>query len=262
MGDFQTIRFQVSDGVATITLNQADRLNPLDAQTISEIFAALDTTLASKSRVLVFRGAGRAFSSGAGLKDANGDPALSGDLGQVLEDFFNPLLERLCALPIPIVSVVQGVAAGAGCSLALASDFVIASSKAYFLMAFVNIGLVPDMGATWLLPRLIGVARATEMMMLGGKIAAEQAAAWGLIHRAVPPEDLEEAASDLITRLGRGPTVAYGMLRTTLRAGLHAPLAEILAMERRNQRTAGQTSDSAEGIQAFLDKRPAAFIGA
>jgi 2-(1,2-epoxy-1,2-dihydrophenyl)acetyl-CoA isomerase len=262
MGDFETVRLEVGQGVATITLSQPQRLNATTPLVIGEIMAAVDLSLQEGARVLVFTGEGRAFCSGAGLKDEHGAPTLTGDLGQVLEDHYNPLFVRLAELPIPIVSLVQGPAAGAGCSLALAADFVIASHAAYFLMAFVNIGLVPDMGATWLLPRLVGLPRATEMMMLGEKVSAQSAEAWGLIYRATPAEALQGTAAALIERLARGPTVAFGLLRTALRAGLHQPLAASLALERLNQRRAGDTADCAEGVRAFLEKRAAVFTGA
>jgi len=262
MGDFETVRLEIGRGIATVILSQPQRLNATTPRVIGEIMAAVDMSLQEGARVLVLTGEGRAFCSGAGLKDEQGAPALTGDLGLVLEEHYNPLFLRLAELPIPIVSVVQGPAAGAGCSLALAADFVIASHAAYFLMAFVNIGLVPDMGATWLLPRLVGLSRATEMLMLGEKLSAQKAEAWGLIYRATTPEALSETAAALAERLARGPTAAYGLLRTALRAGLHQPLAASLALERANQRRAGDTADCAEGVQAFLEKRPAVFTGA
>src|SRR5205085_314867 len=157
---------------------------------------------------------GRGFSSGADLATDGGLPE---DVGEALDSHLNPLIEDVFALPMPVVAAVRGPCAGAGCSLALAADIVIAARSAYFLQAFINIGLVPDAGATWLLPRLSGRARAMEMMMLGERISAEQAADWGMISRAVEDVDLESESVALATRLTRGPTIAYGLLRRPAR---------------------------------------------
>ena len=178
-----------------------------------------------------------------------------------LEKHFNPLVEAIFALDIPVVAAVNGPAAGAGCSLALAADIVIAAQSAYFLQAFVNIGLIPDAGATWLLPRLAGRARAMELMMLGERISAEQAAQWGMISRMVADEDLASEAVALATRLAQGPTVALGLIRKLMRESATLPLSEALASERIAQREAGNTADFKAAILAFLQKRQPRFEG-
>ena len=178
-----------------------------------------------------------------------------------LERHFNPLVEAIFALDIPVVAAVNGPAAGAGCSLALAADIVVAARSAYFLQAFVNIGLVPDAGATWLLPRLAGRARAMEMMMLGERISAEQAASWGMISRVVPDEDLESEAVALATRLAQGPTVALGLIRKMARDSAQLSLTEALDSERAAQREAGNSRDFKAAIFAFLEKRQPRFEG-
>jgi len=178
-----------------------------------------------------------------------------------LEKHFNPLVEAIFALDIPVVAAVNGPAAGAGCSLALAADIVIAARSAYFLQAFVNIGLIPDAGATWLLPRRAGRARAMEMMMLGERISAEQAAQWGMISRIVADEDLASEAVALATRLAQGPTVALGLIRKLMRESASLPLSEALAYERVAQREAGNTADFKAAILAFLQKRQPRFEG-
>jgi 2-(1,2-epoxy-1,2-dihydrophenyl)acetyl-CoA isomerase len=179
----------------------------------------------------------------------------------VLETHFNPLLERLFALPIPFITAVNGPAAGAGCSYALAGDIVIAGRSAYFLQAFVNIGLVPDVGSTWLLPRLAGRARAQAMMMLGERIPAEQALDWGMVYKVVDDADLMTEARAVATKLAKGPTKAYALIRQGIRACMDSTLTEGLMVERRNQLHAGRTADFAEGVMAFLQKRPANFQG-
>ena len=245
--------------VATITLNRPDSLNALNAATVDELRRAVESLAGSGARTLLITGAGRGFSSGADL--AGGGGGLPEDAGMALEKHFNPLVEAIFALDIPVVAAVNGPAAGAGCSLALAADIVIAAQSAYFLQAFVNIGLIPDAGATWLLPRLAGRARAMEMMMLGERISAEQAAQWGMISRMVADEDLASEAVALATRLAQGPTVALGLIRKLMRESATLPLSEALASERIAQREAGNTADFKAAILAFLQKRQPRFEG-
>ena len=240
---------QDSAGVAILTLARPDRLNALSAQTVDELRDAVEASGRSGARCLLLTGEGRGFSSGADLGAGGGLPD---DVGASLEKHFNPLLEALFALPIPVVSAVNGPCAGAGCSLALAADLVVAGRSAYFLQAFVNIGLIPDAGATWLLPRLVGRARAMEMMMLGERIPAAQALEWGLVSRVVEDEHLASEAIALATRLAEGPTVALGLIRRLAREAGHLPLADALAAERVAQREAGRSEDFKAGVMAFL----------
>jgi 2-(1,2-epoxy-1,2-dihydrophenyl)acetyl-CoA isomerase len=257
--NFRHIKLEQSPAqVATLTLNRPDSLNALNAALIEEARAALASLPGSGARCLLLTGEGRAFSSGADLVAGGGLPD---DVGGALESHLNPLIEDVFGLPMPVVAAVRGPCAGAGCSLALAADIVVASASAYFLQAFINIGLVPDAGATWLLPRLAGRARAMEMMMLGERVAAEQAADWGMISRMVEDEDLETEAIALATRLAQGPTAAYSLLRKLARDAEQAPLSDALAAERRAQTIAGRTEDFKAGVMAFIQKRQPTFDG-
>ena len=275
---YEHILFTEADGVATMTLNRPAALNALTSDLIAEMIDAVDRVRdEGTARVLLLTGSGRAFCSGAdlavgrttgtGVSGEHHGPAEAGrprppvDVGHRLETHFNPLLERLFALPVPFVTAVNGVAAGAGCSFALAGDIVVAAESAYFLQAFVNIGLVPDVGSTWLLPRLAGRARATAMMMLGERIPAATALDWGLIWQVVPDAELMTTAAALAARLAAGPTKTYALIRHGIRDCLDASLTEALTIERRNQRAAGRTADFGEGVSAFLGKRKAAFEG-
>jgi 2-(1,2-epoxy-1,2-dihydrophenyl)acetyl-CoA isomerase len=257
--DFSTIRLDLSPAaVATITLNRPDSLNALSAAMLDEMRAAIGALQGQGARCLLLTGAGRGFSSGADLASNGGLPE---DVGAALEAHFNPLIEALFALPIPVVAAINGPCAGAGCSIALAADIVIAARSAYFLQAFINIGLIPDAGATWLLPRLAGRARAMEMMMLGERIGAEQAQAWGLISRVVDDDALETEAVAMATRLAQGPTIAYGLLRGLARTAEQSSLTDALAAERIAQRDAGRTEDFKQAVFAFLQKRQPKFDG-
>jgi 2-(1,2-epoxy-1,2-dihydrophenyl)acetyl-CoA isomerase len=256
---FEHIRLETSPAaVATITIARPDRLNALSGQTVDELRAAVEGSGRSGARCLLLTGEGRGFSSGADLTAGGGLPD---DVGASLEKHFNPLLEALFALPIPVVAAVNGPCAGAGCSLALAADIVLAGRSAYFLQAFVNIGLIPDAGATWLLPRLAGRARAMEMMMLGERVPADKALEWGLISRVVEDEALESEAVALATRLAQGPTVALGLIRKLAREAGHVTLSDALAAERLAQRDAGRSEDFKAGVAAFLQKRQPRFDG-
>ena len=264
---YEHILFTEADGVATLTINRPERMNALHVGVIAEMIHAVDRVRdEGTARVLVMTGTGRAFCSGADLAGggAGGGGERSGgppDAGKVLETHFNPLLERLFALPVPFITAINGAAAGAGCSYALAGDIVVAAKSAYFLQAFVNIGLVPDVGSTWMLPRLAGKARAQAMMMLGERISAETAVEWGMIYKAVDDAELASTVAAIAAKMARGPTRAYTLIRQGLRDSLDKTLPEALMVERRNQLTAGRTADFGEGVMAFLQKRPAAFSG-
>jgi 2-(1,2-epoxy-1,2-dihydrophenyl)acetyl-CoA isomerase len=256
---YEHVRLEIGPAaVATLTIARADKLNALSGQTVDELRAAVEETGRSGARCLLLAGEGRGFSSGADLASGGGLPE---DAGAALENHFNPLIEALFALPIPVVAAVQGPCAGAGCSLALAADIVIAARSAYFLQAFVNIGLIPDAGATWLLPRLAGRARALEMMMLGERISAEQARDWGMVSRVVEDEHLASESVALATQLAQGPTRALALIRKLARAAQDVPLTEALAAERAAQREAGATEDFRGAVVAFLQKRQPRFEG-
>ena len=226
--DFRHIRLEQSPAaVATVTLNRPDSLNALNAAMLDELRAAVESLADSGARCCSSPARAAAFER----RDLASEGLLD-DVGAALEAHFNPLIEAVFALPIPIVAAVNGPCAGAGCSLALAADIVIAGASAYFLEAFINIGLIPDAGATWLLPRLADRARAMEMMMLGERIPAQKAADWGLIARVVDDEELAPEAIALATRLAQGPTIAYGLLRQLARNAEQRTLTDALAAER------------------------------
>lgn len=267
---YETITLAIDNYVAVLTLNRPQSLNALSVPMLTDIDAALDVIIepTNQVRCLLLTGSGRGFSSGADLA-AGGAPggSQSGtprkiDAGRVLETHFNPVLERLMHLPMPFVTAVNGVAAGAGCSFAIAGDVVLAARSAYFLQAFVNIGLVPDVGSTWLLPRLIGKARAQAMMMLGERVPAEIAERWGLVYQMVEDDQLMPRALELAQRLAHGPTIAQKLIRRLVMESLENDLTTQLRQERVAQQQAGLTADFLEGVSAFLTKRPANFTGA
>ena len=261
MPDYQTILAERHGDVLQLTLNRPDRLNAASLDMADELSEALDRI--DGARAVLLTGAGRAFCSGADLA-ARGDRSVGGGQGshRALTRHYNPLMLKLAELDVPTIAAVNGPAAGVGCSIALAADFVVAGASAYFLQAFVNIGLVPDGGASWMLTRLVGKARATEMMMLGEKIGATQAADWGLIHKAVPDDALMTEAMALAERLAAGPTVALGVMRRNIQLAMDGTYADALGREAAGQRIAGGTGDAMEGGMAFLQKRRAAFRGA
>ncbi len=257
---YETIKFEVSENIATITLNRPERLNAMPPQMADDISDAFDHL--GDARALLITGEGRAFCSGADLAaGAGGDVTGGQNAYKALTRSYNPTMVKLSKLPIPVVTAVNGPAAGVGCSLALASDFAIAGKSAYFLQAFVNIGLVPDGGASWMLARLVGKARATEMMLLGEKIGGDKAADWGLIYKCVEDDALMSEATALAQKLANGPTVAIGLMRQGLAAALESDYASALRIEAENQRVAGDSSDAREGAISFLQKRKAQFKG-
>ncbi|WP_295633492.1 enoyl-CoA hydratase-related protein [Novosphingobium sp.] len=257
---YETITVEVSDQIATITLNRPERMNACSLDMAGEINDAVSSL--AGARCLVITGAGRGFCSGADLS-ARGERSISGGEGSyiALTRHYNPMMVNLARLNMPIITAVNGAAAGVGCSIGLAGDFVIAGRSGYFLQAFVNIGLVPDGGASWMLPRMVGKARATEMMMLGEKISAEKAVDWGLIYKMVEDDQLQAEARALATRLANGPTVSYAVMRKSILIAMENSYSEQLLAEAEGQRIAAGSADAAEGGMAFLEKRKPAFKG-
>jgi 2-(1,2-epoxy-1,2-dihydrophenyl)acetyl-CoA isomerase len=251
-------------GVTVVTLSDPATMNAMGVDMAAELHEALKAASADGSRVLVITGEGRGFCSGANLQ-ATGPNRSSGgegraDAGSALESVYNPMVTALRDLPIPIVTAVNGAAAGVGCSLALMGDLVVAGESAYFLQAFRRIGLIPDGGSTYILPRLIGKARAMEMALLGERVPAAKALEWGLINRCVPDGEVMSAAMELAGALASGPA-SLGLTRRAIWAALDADLPDQLQREADGQRVAGATEDFAEGVAAFLQKRPAQFKG-
>jgi 2-(1,2-epoxy-1,2-dihydrophenyl)acetyl-CoA isomerase len=258
---YETITVDVTDKIATITLNRPERMNACSLDMAGEINNALAADMGD-ARCLIITGAGRGFCSGADLS-ARGSASIGGGEGSyiALTRHYNPLMMNLARLNMPIITAVNGAAAGVGCSIGLCGDFVIAGKRGYFLQAFVNIGLVPDGGASWMLPRLVGKARATQMMMLGEKIYGEQAEAWNMIYKCVDDADLLAEARTLATRLANGPTVSYAVMRKNILTALENSYAEALLAEAEGQRIAGGTADAMEGGMAFMEKRKPNFQG-
>ena len=261
MEDYRFITLKRHGEVAVLSFNRPDKLNALFVGLLEECNAALDDVASTDARALVITGVGKAFSSGGALIGDDGEPDFPEDLGAVLEDHYAPLIERMFALPIPIVTAVNGAAAGAGVSIALSGDIVLAARSAYFLQAFANIGLVPDAGSSWLLPRAVGRVRAMEMMLLAERIPAELALAWGMINRVYPDDQLLTEAMALAARLAKGPTLGLGLLRQLARQSLDSSLTEALAHERDAQRIAGRSEDFKIGVASFLARQPAVFKG-
>lgn len=253
----------VAEGVATLTLNRPERLNALTAALHDELAAALERSAGDDAvRALLITGAGRGFCAGQDLSERKVMPVEGRrDLGQSLERYYNPLIHRLRGLEKPVVAAVNGVAAGAGAGLAFACDIVIAARSASFIEAFSRIGLVPDAGNTWFLPRLAGSARAMAMALTGEAVPAERAAEWGLIWKAVPDDALMTEARELALSLARGPTRALGLTKRALNRSSTNDLDAQLDLERDLQREAGLGEDYREGVAAFLEKRPPRFTG-
>lgn len=262
MAEYENIRFNIENGLATITLSRPQALNALSSGLKSDFLSALRIVRSPSSgaRALILTGEGRAFCAGADLTQG-GMNSEDRDLGRSLMDDYHPILLELANLKIPVISAVNGVAAGAGMSIAISADIVIAARSAYFLQAFVNIGLVPDAGSTFLLPRLVGAARARAMMMLGERLPAETAQEWGLIYETVDDDALMARVQELGQKLASGPTLALGGIRHLVSQSLKNNYAEQLQAEATMQRDMGNTEDCAEGVMAFIQKRDANFQG-
>src|ERR671915_351188 len=259
----ETVTLDRRGGELRITLNRPDVMNAWDKQLGTDLLAAVREAAADDSvRAVVITGAGRAFSSGADLR-AGFDPTPEGhpDVQTALSERYHPIIRGLREIPKPVLAAVNGPAVGIGCSLALACDLIVARESAYFLLAFVNIGLVPDGGSSVIVPERVGLARAAEMAMLGERLGARQALEWGLINRVVADDEFEGAVDELAARLAAGPTRAYAGIKRQLNAWLFARMDDQLDLEASIQQQSAASGDFQEGVRAFLEKRPAAFEG-
>jgi 2-(1,2-epoxy-1,2-dihydrophenyl)acetyl-CoA isomerase len=257
---FETIQVDQDHGVVTFTLNRPDVLNAFNDQLTVEFHEALKRVEREAGvRCLVITGAGRGFCSGQDLRDRAGVGAIS--YGDSLRRRYNPIILRLHTLEKPVIAAVNGVAAGAGCSLALACDLRIASDRASFIEVFARVGLIPDSGGTYFLPRLVGLGKAFELAYLAEPVDAQEALRLGLVNRVVPHQELTAAALDLGRRLASGPTKGYGLIKRGLRFASAATLEQALAYEAYLQEIAGHTADHREGVAAFLAKRKPEFTG-
>ncbi len=259
---YETIVFEVEAGLARLTLNRPDKLNSFNTAMHAEVREALGRLAGEGARVLVLTGAGRGFCAGQDLGDRAVAPGAQGvDLGESIERNYRPLILGLRALPMPVVAAVNGVAAGAGANIAFACDIVIAARSATFIQSFSKLGLVPDSGGTWTLPRLAGTARALGLAMLGDKLPAEQAAQWGMIWKCVDDDELAGTVAALARQLAQAPTRGLARTKEAIYGSGLRSLAEQLDVERDLQRELGWSSDYAEGVAAFMEKRAPRFTG-
>ena len=259
---FETILFGIEDGIARLTLNRPDKLNSFNVKMHEEVRHALSSASAEGARVLVLTGAGRGFCAGQDLGDravAPGGAAV--DLGESIDKYYKPLVLALRSLPMPVIAAVNGVAAGAGANLALACDLVIAARSATFVQAFARLGLVPDSGGTWSLPRLVGDARALGLTLLGQKLPAEQAAAWGMIWQCVDDAELPSTVDVLARQFAHGAHPGTCRHQAAIYDGWRRTLEQQLDVERDVQRELGRSADYAEGVAAFSGKRAPVFTG-
>lgn len=257
---YDTILFGLEGGIARLTLNRPDRLNSFTVRMHEEVADALSKV--DRARVLVLTGAGRGFCAGQDLNDRAVSPGEAVDLGHSVETYYNPLIRRLIALPFPVIARVNGVAAGAGANIALACDIVIAAHSAKFIQSFASIGLIPDSGGTWVLPRLVGQARALGLALTAEPLAAEKAAEWGLIWKAVADAALDEEVDALAARFASAPTRGLAAIKRMVRASWGHSLDEELELQRDAMRELGGSEDYREGVAAFIAKRTPNFTGA
>jgi 2-(1,2-epoxy-1,2-dihydrophenyl)acetyl-CoA isomerase len=260
---FETVRLDVADGVATLTLNRPDRLNSFTVAMHGEVRAAIDEATGDPAvRCLVLTGAGRGFCAGQDLADRAVAPgAAPVDLGASIENYYKPLLMRLRGLDMPTICAVNGVAAGAGANIPFACDLVFAAKSASFIQSFSKIGLIPDCGGTWWVPRLVGPVRAMGLALLGDKLSATQAEEWGLIWRCIEDDELMPTVMTVARQLAAGPTRGYVRTRQAIERALQLPLAAALDLERDYQRELGASHDFREGVAAFMEKRVPRFRG-
>jgi 2-(1,2-epoxy-1,2-dihydrophenyl)acetyl-CoA isomerase len=267
VGDLETINLTVAEGVGTIELNRPDALNAWNRQLGLDLLAAVNHVAEDDAvRTVVVRGSGRGFSSGADLKDMSSredrTPEGRPDVYKVLTERYHPIITGIREMPKPVVAAVRGPAVGIGLSLALCCDLIVAGEGAYFLLAFVNISLVPDGGSSLFVPTRVGMARATEMAMLGERVYAPQALEWGLINRVVADDRLDTEVDALAARLAAGPTRSYAGTKRQLNHWLYTRMEEQLELEAQIQLEMAHTDDFLEGVSAFVEKRPARFSGA
>ena len=262
MADYTSITTRTEGAVTTLALARPDKLNAITPTVFAELTAAIEAALASGTKAFVLSGEGRFFCSGADIQpDGQGYDGLPENLGPLVDAHYNPFTRLLAKLPVPVVTALNGPAAGAGVSLALSGDIVVAGRGAYLLLAFVNIGLVPDAGATWLVARSLGRARTLEMCLLGERLPAEEAKAAGLIARVVEDAEALAEAQKIAAKLASGPSRAVGAIRRQVAYALDHGLDAVLDHERDNQQEMGRTADFAEAIAAFGEKRKPVFRG-
>jgi len=263
--EFETVNMHVDDGAATIELNRPTALNAWNAQFGADLLAALRSAAADEAvRAIVLTGAGRAFSSGADLKDVSGGettPDGRPNVYKTLTERYHPIMRAIRDVPKPVLASVNGPAVGIGCSLALCCDLIVACESAYFLLAFVNIGLAPDGGSSLFLPTRVGMARASELSMLGERLPAKQALEWGLINRVVADDRLQAETAALAARLAGGPTRSYAGTKRQLNNWLYSRMDEQLELEAQIQQEMAGSDDFVEGAMAFVEKRPTRFAG-